>query len=195
MAGARMGASGVPGPAPGAYQLWKTSLVPHRWPCHSGRHRRTTSRDMSRFPLLRAALALVLAAVAVLPAQAQTNGRTIRFVVPFGPGGAGDLTARILAQKMSESMGQPIVVDNKPGAGGVVASSAVAKAPPDGQTLLLLTNAVAVTASLFKTLPYDTMKDLAPVTTLGYFDMALVTSPDSRFKSLPELLAYARANP
>ncbi|MBA2961075.1 MULTISPECIES: tripartite tricarboxylate transporter substrate binding protein [Ramlibacter] len=153
---------------------------------------------MSPFPFLRTALALVLAAAAVLPAQAQAQssaGRSIRFVVPFGPGGAGDLTARIVAQKMSESLGQPIVVDNKPGAGGVVANSAVAKAPPDGQTLLLLTNAVAVTASLFKTLPYDTMKDLAPVTTLGYFDMALVTAPDSRFKSLPELLAYARANP
>ena len=133
----------------------------------------------------------------VTPAQAQTAaaGKTIRFVVPFGPGGAGDLTARIVAQKMSESMGQPIVIDNKPGAGGVVATNSVAKAPPDGLTLLLMTNSVAVTASMFKSLPYDTLKDLAPITTLAYFDMVVVTSANSRFKSLPDILAYARANP
>ncbi len=145
--------------------------------------------------LLRAVLALLLGVAAVAPVQAQSAARTIRFVVPFGPGGAGDLTARIVAQKMSESMGQPIVIDNKPGAGGVVATSAVAKAAPDGLTLLLLTNATAVTASMFKSLPYDTLKDLAPITTIGYFDMAVVASPDSPFKTLPELLAYAKANP
>jgi tripartite-type tricarboxylate transporter receptor subunit TctC len=145
--------------------------------------------------LIRAGLALLLGITALLPALAQSTPRTIRFVVPFGPGGAGDLTARIVAQKMSESMGQPIVIDNKPGAGGVVATNSVAKAPPDGLTLLLMTNSVAVTASLFKSLPYDTLKDLAPITTLAYFDMAVVTGFNSRFKTLPELLAYARANP
>jgi tripartite-type tricarboxylate transporter receptor subunit TctC len=145
-------------------------------------------------------LAPLVIAVTTFTAQAQTQaqtatGKTIRFVVPFGPGGAGDLTARIVAQKMSESMGQPIVIDNKPGAGGVVATNSVAKAPPDGLTLLLMTNSVAVTASMFKSLPYDTLKDLAPVTTLAYFDMVVVTSANSRFKSLPDMLAYARANP
>ena len=145
--------------------------------------------------LIRAGLALLLGTTALLPAQAQSTPRTIRFVVPFGPGGAGDLTARIVAQKMSESMGQPIVIDNKPGAGGVVATNSVAKASPDGLTLLLMTNSVAVTASMFKSLPYDTLKDLAPITTLAYFDMAVVTGANSRFKTLPELLAYARANP
>jgi tripartite-type tricarboxylate transporter receptor subunit TctC len=145
--------------------------------------------------LIRAGLALLLGTTALLPAQAQSTPRTIRFVVPFGPGGAGDLTARIVAQKMSESMGQPIVIDNKPGAGGVVATNSVAKASPDGLTLLLMTNSVAVTASMFKSLPYDTLKDLAPITTLAYFDMAVVTGFNSRFKTLPELLAYARANP
>ncbi len=145
--------------------------------------------------LARVVLSLLVISGAVLPAQAQSTGRSIRFVVPFGPGGAGDLTARIVAQKMSEFMGQPIVIDNKPGAGGVVATNAVAKAPPDGLTLLLMTNSVAVTASMFKSLPYDTLKDLAPITTLAYFDMVMVTSPNSKFKSLPDLLAYARANP
>jgi tripartite-type tricarboxylate transporter receptor subunit TctC len=149
--------------------------------------------------VVRVALALLLGVTATASSQAQApspaSGRTIRFVVPFGPGGAGDITARILAQKMSDSMGQPIVVDNRPGAGGVVAATAVAKAAPDGLTLLLLTNANAVTAAMFKALPYDTLKDLAPVTTLAYFDMAVVTNADSRFKTLPEVLAYARANP
>jgi len=147
-------------------------------------------------------LAPLVIAVTTFAAQAQTQlqaqtatGKTIRFVVPFGPGGAGDLTARIVAQKMSESMGQPIVIDNKPGAGGVVATNSVAKAPPDGLTLLLMTNSVAVTASMFKSLPYDTLKDLAPVTTLAYFDMVVATAANSRFKSLQEMLAYARANP
>src|SRR3954470_1540519 len=123
---------------------------------------------MSHRVLLRAALALLLGLAAAAPAlsqqQPQPPARTIRFVVPFGPGGAGDLTARIVAQKMSESMGQTIVIDNKPGAGGVVAANAVAKAPPDGLTLLLLTNGAAVSAAMFKSLPYDTLKDLAPVT-------------------------------
>jgi tripartite-type tricarboxylate transporter receptor subunit TctC len=143
-------------------------------------------------------LVVLVLAITTTHAKAQTQtatGRTIRFVVPFGPGGAGDLTARILAQKMAESMGQPIVIDNKPGAGGVVATNAVAKAPPDGLTLLLMTNSVAVTASMFKSLPYDTLKDLAPITTLAYFDLVIVSASNSRFKSLPEMLVYARANP
>ena len=141
-------------------------------------------------------LLLIVVFTFVTQIHAQTaTGKTIRFVVPFGPGGAGDLTARIVAQKMSESMGQPIVIDNKPGAGGVVATNSVAKAPPDGLTLLLMTNSVAVTASLFKSLPYDTLKDLAPVTTLAYFDMVVVTASNTRFKSLPEMLAFARSNP
>jgi tripartite-type tricarboxylate transporter receptor subunit TctC len=141
-------------------------------------------------------LLLIVVFTFVTQIHAQTaTGKTIRFVVPFGPGGAGDLTARIVAQKMSESMGQPIVIDNKPGAGGVVATNSVAKAPPDGLTLLLMTNSVAVTASLFKSLPYDTLKDLAPVTTLAYFDMVVVTASNTRFRSLPEMLAFARSNP
>ena len=115
--------------------------------------------------------------------------------MPFGPGGVADLTARTVAQKMSESMGQSIIVDNKPGAGGVVASDTVAKAPPDGLTVLLMSNANAVSAGLFKQLPFDTVKDFAPVSTLGYFDMAVVTAADSKFKTMQELLTYAKTHP
>ncbi|CAN7702707.1 MULTISPECIES: tripartite tricarboxylate transporter substrate binding protein [unclassified Variovorax] len=141
--------------------------------------------------------ALVVAAISICAsANAQPSStKPIRLVVPFGPGGVADLTARTVAQKMSESMGQSIIVDNKPGAGGVVASDTVAKAPPDGLTVLLMSNANAVSAGLFKQLPFDTVKDFAPVSTLGYFDMAVVTAADSKFKTMQELLAYAKAHP
>ncbi|SEB22972.1 tripartite tricarboxylate transporter substrate binding protein [Variovorax sp. YR216] len=128
-------------------------------------------------------------------AQAQPSSKPIRLVVPFGPGGVADLTARTVAQKMSESMGQPIVIDNKPGAGGVVASDTVAKAPADGLTMLLMSNGNAVSVGLFNKLPFDTVKDFAPVSMLGYFDMAVVTAANSKFKTMQDLLAYAKANP
>lgn len=143
-----------------------------------------------------AALLAALAACAGLPAQAQPlSSRPIRLVVPFGPGGVADLTARSVAQKMSESMGQSIVVDNKPGAGGVVASDTVAKAPPDGHTLLLMSNGTAVSVGLFKSLPYDTVKDFAPVSMLGYFDIAVLVPENSKFKTLKDLVAHAKAHP
>nr|WP_256330817.1 tripartite tricarboxylate transporter substrate binding protein [Variovorax sp. YR266] len=126
---------------------------------------------------------------------APLSSRPIRLVVPFGAGGVADLVARSVAQKMSESMGQSIVVDNKPGAGGVVASDTVAKAPPDGHTLLLMSNGNAVSVGLFKSLPYDTTKDFAPISTLGYFDMAVLTASNSKFKTFADLVAHAKAHP
>jgi len=142
----------------------------------------------------------ILAALAIstwaLPAYAQPlPGRAIKIVVPFGAGGVADLTARIVAQKMSDNMGQPVVIENKPGAGGIVAGDTVAKADSDGHTLLLMSNGTAVSAGLFKALPYDTLKDFAPISTLGFFDIAVVVPQNSPYKTLPELLAFARANP
>ena len=129
-------------------------------------------------------------------AQAQTfPTKPIRIVVPFAAGGVADLTARTVAQKLAESLGQPVVIDNKPGAGGVVAGDAVAKAEPDGHTLLLMSNGTAVSTSLFKSLPFDTLRDFAPISTLATFDLVIVTSADSRFKTLAELLVFAKANP
>jgi tripartite-type tricarboxylate transporter receptor subunit TctC len=137
-----------------------------------------------------------LLAVAAGSASAQTfPSKPIRIVVPFGAGGVADLTARTVGQKLSESLGQPVVIDNKPGAGGVVAGDAVAKAEPDGYTLLLMSNATAVSAGLFKSMPFDAVKDFAPISTLGFFDIAIVTPADSRFKTLGELLVFAKANP
>ena len=122
-------------------------------------------------------------------------GKPVKIVVPFGAGGVADLTARIVAQKLSESLGQPVVVDNRPGAGGVVAGDMVAKSEPDGHTLLLMSNATAVSAGLFKSLPFDAVRDFTPVSTLGFFDIAIITPVDSKFKTLGELLAFAKANP
>jgi tripartite-type tricarboxylate transporter receptor subunit TctC len=144
--------------------------------------------------LLGCALALAAAAPRAALAQA-FPAKPIRIIVPFGAGGIADITARAVAQRMSESLGQPIVVDNRPGAGGVVAAKAVAAAEPDGYTLLLMSNGTAVSAGLFKSLPYDTVKDFAPISTLGFFDIALVARSDSRFASLGEFLRFARANP
>ncbi len=129
-------------------------------------------------------------------AGAQTfPSKPVRIVVPFGAGGVADLTARTVAQKLGESLGQPVVIENKPGAGGIVAGDAVAKAEPDGHTLLLMSNGTAVSAGLFKSLPFDTVRDFAPVSTLGFFDIAIITPADSKFKNFGELLAFAKAHP
>ena len=125
----------------------------------------------------------------------QYPSKPIRIVVPFGAGGVADLTARAVGQKLSENLGQPVVIDNRPGAGGVVAGEIVAKADPDGHTLLLMSNGTAVSAGMFKTLPYNTRTDFAPVSLLGLFDMAVVVPENSPHKSLADLMAYGRANP
>lgn len=144
---------------------------------------------------------LTLLASPLAPAvMAQTStsgfpGKTLKIVVPFGAGGIADLTARTVAAKMAQILGQSIIIENKPSAGGIVASDMVAKSEPDGTTILLMSNGNAVSAGLFKNLPYDTVKDFAPVSTLGFFDIALVTRSDSPFKTLADLLAFAKANP
>ncbi|MDP3699874.1 MAG: tripartite tricarboxylate transporter substrate binding protein [Hylemonella sp.] len=146
--------------------------------------------------LNRRALVAVLAATLASAGWAQSfPSKPLKIIVPFGPGGVADLTARTVGQKLSQTLGQPVVIENKPGAGGIGAADTVAKSAPDGYTLLLMSNASAVTATLFNKLPYDTVKDFTPVSTLGFFDIAVVTATESRFKTLGEVLAYARANP
>ena len=138
---------------------------------------------------------LLLAPLPPLRAQSSWPERSITVVVPFGPGGIADLTARTVAQAMSATLKVPIVVDNKPSAGSIVGSAAVAQAAPDGHTLLLMSNANAVSAGLFRKLPFDVQKDFAPVGLLGVFDLALFVAADSKLKSVRELLADARARP
>jgi len=139
-----------------------------------------------------------LAAVAspgMTHAQGRFPDKPIQLIVPFGPGGIADITARTVAEAMGRRLGQPLVVDNRPSAGGIVAGQAVATARPDGHTLLLMSNANAVSVSLFKKLPFDTQKDFAPISTLGSFDLGLFVPANSRFASLQDLVAFAKANP
>ena len=153
---------------------------------------------MSILKTLARSVCAVVLATAAIAAWAQTfPTRPIKIIVPFGAGGVADITARVLAQKMSETptLGQQVIVENRPSAGGIVASDAVAKADPDGYTLLLVSNGNAVSATLFKSLPYDTVNDFAPVSTAGFFDLVLLVNSDSRIGTVAELIASAKANP
>jgi tripartite-type tricarboxylate transporter receptor subunit TctC len=148
---------------------------------------------------LRRRIALAgLGAALVAPwlrAQGSWPTKPLRIVVPFGAGGVADLTARAVGQKLGEQLGQSVVIDNRPGAGGVTAGSLVAQAEPDGYTLLLMSNGTAVSEGMFSKLPFDARKDFAPISLLGTFDIALVVAENSRFRTLADLLAYAKANP
>ena len=143
--------------------------------------------------------ALARIGAAALPGLALAQGRfpdrPIQLLVPFAPGGIADITARAVAEVMGQKLGQPIVVDNRPSAGSIVASQAVASARPDGHTLLLMSNANAVSVGLFKKLPYDTKKDFVGISTLGFFDIGLFVTAGSRFASLKDIVAHAKANP
>jgi tripartite-type tricarboxylate transporter receptor subunit TctC len=119
----------------------------------------------------------------------------ITLVVPFAPGGIADVTARTVSEAMSRELGQTIVIDNRPSAGSVVGTGVVAKAAPDGYTLLLMSNANAVSTGLFKKLPFDIVKDFAPITTLGYFDLGVFVGAGSRHATLKDLIAAASAAP
>ena len=137
---------------------------------------------------------MVLSVAAAASAQSYPT-KPIHVIVGFGPGGVGDLTCRVVAQKLSAQLGQQVLVENRPGAAQIVAADAVAKAAPDGYTLLLMSNGNAVSASLFKSLPYDTLADFASVSTLGFFDIAMITKSDSNLKSVKDVISYAKSNP
>lgn len=143
--------------------------------------------------VLHGALALAFAATCASAAAQSYPTKPITFFVAFGPGGAGDIVARLVTRKMSESMGQPIVVENRPAP--MVAPLAVAKAKPDGYTLLMAGSGTALTQVLFKTMPYDLMGDFTHVSSLASFDLSLITGGESEFKLVADVLAFARANP
>ncbi len=147
--------------------------------------------------LPRRTLLATLAAAPLVPLRAQPAfpQRAITLVVPFAAGGIADLTARAVAEQMGRHLGQPVVIDNRPGAGSIVASQAVARAAPDGHTLLLISNGHAVSVGLYPRLPVDPRQAFAPITLLGAFDLGLFVAADSRLRTLGELLAFARAQP
>ena len=146
--------------------------------------------------LVLASLALLTLPGAPVPALAQNYpSRPVRFVVPFAAGGVADSTSRIVAEKLSEKLGQRFFVENQPGAGGIAAARTALGAAPDGYTLIMLTNGTAVSVSLFEKLPFDPVKDFTPISSLGFFDFAFVTSSSSGFKTLGEFIAAAKAKP
>ena len=140
-------------------------------------------------------MAVVLCQAHRSQAQPAFPSKPLRLVVPNAPGGAADLTARTVGQKLGEALGQPVVIENRPGAGGVVAGDLVAKAAPDGHTLLLISSGTAVSAALFKALPFDTVRDFIPVAPLASFDLVIVGPEGGRFKTLADWVAFARAHP
>jgi tripartite-type tricarboxylate transporter receptor subunit TctC len=151
--------------------------------------------DRFRRLLLTALAVPLIAAAHPAWAQAKYPDRPVRLVVPFAAGGVADSTARIVAEKLAEKLGQRFYVENQPGAGGITAARTALGAPADGYTLIMLTNGTAVSVSLFEKLPFDPVKDFSPVSSLGFFDFAFVTSAASGFKTLADFVAAARAKP
>ncbi len=142
------------------------------------------------------ALALLATATPVAAADAQPYPqRPIRFIVPFPPGGGNDIVGRIIAHKLAEGLGQNVVVDNRGGAGGTLGTNLVAKAPADGYTMLVNNISLAVNATLVPKLPYDTLRELAPVSIIGRQPNILVVHPGVKAKTVKELLELARAKP
>ncbi len=121
--------------------------------------------------------------------------KPLKLVVPYAAGGVGDVTARLVAQKMSDDLAQPVVIENKPGAGLTPGMEYVKNSPADGYTMVIAGNGQALAKSLFKSLPYDIAKDFAHVSSIGTYDIALITAPNSPFNTIQELLKYAKSNP
>ncbi len=142
---------------------------------------------------LLAALAVVLAPAA--PAQAKWPEKPVRLILPFGPGGVADVTARILAAKLSDKFGQQVVVENMPGPGGIAAARTVIGAAPDGYTMLYVTNGTAISVAAFNKLPFDPVKELAMVSMVGTFDLVFAVNASSEFKTLGDFIKAAKANP
>jgi tripartite-type tricarboxylate transporter receptor subunit TctC len=147
--------------------------------------------------LLRTMASVAIAAVAALAhAQSPYPSKPIRLVVPFPAGGTTDILARAVAQRLTETMGQPVVVDNRPGAGGNIGAELVAKSAPDGYTLLMGTVGThAINASLYAKMPYDHVRDFAPVILVAGVPNVLVVHPALPVNSVQELIAYGKANP
>ena len=145
---------------------------------------------------LRTPALLILSLVTLAsPALAEYPDKPIRLLLPFPAGGAVDIVARVVTAKMAEELGKPFVIENKAGAGGIIATDAVAKAVPDGYTLLLTTPNHTINAALQASLPYDTEKDLKPVSVVAEVPEVLVSHPAAPFKTFPEMVEYAKINP
>ena len=146
---------------------------------------------------MKTLLAAALATTAlVLPAQAQTfPDRPIKIIVPFGPGGFTDVAARILQKELAPAIGQAVIIENKPGAGSTIGTAEVSKAKPDGYTLVMISTAHVISPHLYKQMPYDALRDFAPVMKIAEGPYVLVVHPSLGVKSVSELVALAKAQP
>jgi tripartite-type tricarboxylate transporter receptor subunit TctC len=164
-----------------------------------GRDNRKTSRELSRLSFAAAIACAAAVVTAILPAGAQTAAgypqKPVRVFVPYGPGGVGDLTMRLLADQLGKQLKQQFVIENRPGAGGIVAMTEVLRAPADGYTLGEMGNGQAISMSLFSHLPYDVLKDFGQISVAASFEMLLAVPDNSPYRTLNELVDGARKNP
>jgi tripartite-type tricarboxylate transporter receptor subunit TctC len=146
---------------------------------------------------MTAASAMALASRATRRASAQQSypTRAVRIIVPFAAGGVADITARFVAEALSEKLGRRFVIENQPGPGGIGAARSVLAAPPDGYTLGLVTNGTSISVAIYDSLPFDPVKDFVAISMMGTFDLVFATNSDSRLRTLPDFIAAARAQP
>ena len=162
----------------------------------------TVTKDIATMSLRRLIFRTLLAApliAALAPsgsayAQAYPN-KPVRVIVPFGPGGVADVTTRLVADKLGAKLGQRFVVENAPGAGGIAAARAAVSGGNDGYTIALLTNGTAISVPLFKSLPFDPLKDFTPISSVGYFDTMFIVKGESQFKTLQDFIKAAKDKP
>src|SRR3977135_4482561 len=143
---------------------------------------------------------IAFAAIAVASASAQEDpskypSRPIHIIVGFAAGGGNDIIARVFGQKLSESLGQPVIVENKPGGGAIVATEYVAKSQPDGYTLLMSASGISINPAVYAKLPYDAVNDFVAISELATFPLIMIVNASSPIKSAAELVTYAKANP
>lgn len=152
-------------------------------------------RITRRLPLMALAASLIAIAAPFGQAQAKWPERPVRIILPFGAGGVADVTARILAAKLSEKFGERVVIENMPGPGGINAAKAVINAEPDGYTMGYVTSGSGVSAAIFKNLPFDPVKDFKLVNMVGSFDPVFVVNAESPYKTMAEFIKAAKAQP
>jgi tripartite-type tricarboxylate transporter receptor subunit TctC len=140
-------------------------------------------------------IALPVAMTSAAQAQSKYPDKPVKIILPFGAGGVADITTRLVAEKLGEKLGQRFVVENNAGAGGITAARAVIQSPADGYTLAVLSNGTAVSVGLFNKLPFDPVKDFAPVSSMGYFDLIFVTNANGSYKTLGEFIKAAKEKP
>jgi tripartite-type tricarboxylate transporter receptor subunit TctC len=152
-------------------------------------------RILRCWPLVLGLAGAIIGFTPSASAQPRYPSRPVHLIIAYGPGTIGDVSMRILAEQLSARLGQNFVVENRPGAAGITAAEAAAAAAPDGYTLLLLGNSYAISTALFKSLPYDVRKDFAPISMVARFDFLVATRKDATFKSMKDVIAYAKAHP